>query len=50
MALYNDIKYLTQNNDDAFTKEFKSGEQPVHSGIYRCMGSGREVVAEEKRQ
>jgi hypothetical protein len=50
MALYNDSKYLTQSSDDAFTKDFKPGEQPVHSGIYRCPGCGREVVAEEKKQ
>lgn len=50
MALYNDSKYLTQNNDDVFTREFKPGEQPIRSGIYRCMGCHREVVAEQDRQ
>lgn len=50
MALYNNNIYLIQNNDKAFTVEYNPGDQPPHSGIYRCTGCGREVVAEENRR
>ena len=50
MALYNNINYLTQSNDNAFSVDYNPGTQPPHSGIYRCMGCGHEVVAEQSRQ
>jgi hypothetical protein len=49
MALYKYSQYLTANQDGAFDKEYKPGEIPPHSGVYRCVGCGREVVAEENR-
>lgn len=50
MALYKNSSYLAQNNSDAFDTIYNPGAQPAHSGIYRCMGCGREVVAEQSRQ
>ncbi|MET3611021.1 protein L [Mucilaginibacter rubeus] len=50
MALYNDSKFLAHNTDKAFTVEHNPGAKPPHSGIYRCMGCGKEIVAEESRQ
>ena len=50
MALYNNGTYLTKSDDKAFNSDYSPGTQPPHSGIYRCMGCGREVVAEENRQ
>jgi len=50
MALYNNGQYLTQSQDAAFSKDYNPGVQPPYSGIYRCMGCGREVVAEKERQ
>jgi hypothetical protein len=49
MALYKNSQYLTQSSDAAFDKEYDPGSVPPHSGIYRCTGCGREVVAEESR-
>jgi hypothetical protein len=50
MALYKYSNYLGTSTDVAFDKEHKPGETPPHSGIYRCMGCGREIVAEEARK
>lgn len=50
MALYNNIKFLAQSDDKAFNATYSPGAQPPHSGIYRCPGCGREVVAEQSRQ
>lgn len=49
MALYKNGNYLTESNDKAFDAEHKPGQIPPHSGIYRCMGCGREIVAEEAK-
>jgi hypothetical protein len=49
MALYKDAKYLTQNNDAAFDKEYNPGDITPYSGIYRCMGCGHEIVSEENK-
>ena len=49
MALYKDGQHLTQSNDKAFDAEHSPGQTPPHSGIYRCNGCGREIVAEEGR-
>ena len=49
MALYKNGNYLTQSNDAAFDVDHKPGETPPHSGIYRCIGCGREIVAEQER-
>ena len=50
MALYKYSQYIGTSTDAAFDKEYKPGETPDHSGIFRCMGCGREVVAEESRK
>jgi hypothetical protein len=50
MALYKFGKYLNQSDGDAFDKLWNPGETPEHSGIYRCTGCGREVVAEHERK
>jgi hypothetical protein len=50
MALYKNPNWLTKSEDAAFDKEYRPGETPVHSGIYRCVGCGREVVAEQERK
>jgi hypothetical protein len=47
MALYKDGKYLTQSQDAAFDKDYKPGEAVPHSGIYRCMGCGREAACNQ---
>jgi hypothetical protein len=47
MALYKHGQYLTQSNDAAFDLEHKPGSTTPHSGIYRCMGCGREIVSEQ---
>lgn len=49
MALYKDGNLLQSSSDAAFDKIFKPGTTPDHSGIYRCLGCGREVVAEQSR-
>jgi hypothetical protein len=50
MALYKRDSDVTKTSDGAFDKEYKPGDSPDHSGIYRCKGCGREVVAEESRK
>jgi len=49
MALYKDQRFLTTSTDAAFDKDYSPGQTPPHSGIYRCMGCGREIVAEQSR-
>ena len=39
----NDIEVSTSS---AFDKEYKPGEAPSHSGIYRCRGCGCEIIGE----
>jgi hypothetical protein len=50
MAAYQDTKCLTQITHATFDMTFKPGATPHHSGIYRCIGCEREVVAEELRK
>lgn len=49
MALYKNSSYLTKSSDVAFDPVHKPGDKPPHSGIYKCMGCGHEIVAEEER-
>jgi hypothetical protein len=49
MAFYKNGGYLAQSQDGAFDTTYSAGATPTHSGIYRCPGCGREVVAEENR-
>lgn len=50
MALYKYGQYITKSEDASFDAIHKPGQAPPHSGIYRCLGCGREVVAEQNRQ
>jgi hypothetical protein len=50
MALYKNPNWIGKSDHAAFDKEYKPGDQPDHSGIYRCLGCGREVVGEEQRK
>ncbi|MDO3641280.1 hypothetical protein [Mucilaginibacter sp. L3T2-6] len=50
MAIYHDAQYLKQGHNSAFNTDHRPGGNVPHSGIYRCMGCGREIVAEERRQ
>lgn len=45
MASYKYAKHLTQNDSDQFDIEFKPGEVPHNSGIYRCKNCGDEIAA-----
>jgi hypothetical protein len=49
MALYKNGDWLSKSEDAAFDAIYKPGNAPAHSGIFRCLGCGREVVAEESR-
>jgi hypothetical protein len=44
MALYKHANYLTQTTDASFDAEHRPGHQCPHSGIYRCLGCGREAA------
>jgi hypothetical protein len=50
MATYKYVQYLTQVDYQAFDAIHHPGGAPPFSGIYRCMGCGREIVAEQARQ
>ena len=50
MAIYRHAQYLNTSSDEVFNGTQKSGATPPMSGIYRCEGCGREVVAEHNRQ
>jgi hypothetical protein len=50
MALYKNGNYLGKSEDAAFDHVYSPGQVPPHSGIYRCLGCHREVVAEQSRQ
>lgn len=47
MALYKHSGFLAPHQHPDFDKEFHPGAEAPHSGIYRCMGCGREVTSEE---
>jgi len=49
MALYKNINYVKQINSMAFDIDHEPGGIPPQSGIYRCGGCGREIVAEKSR-
>jgi hypothetical protein len=49
MAIYKYQQYLTPSQDQAFDQTYHPGAHVPHSGIYRCAGCGREVVAEHAR-
>jgi hypothetical protein len=50
VALYKEFQYLKKSEDASFDAVHSPGGIPPHSGIYRCVGCGREVVAEAQRK
>lgn len=46
MAFYKSGSYLQLINDSSFDAEHRPGSTTPFSGIYRCMGCGREMVSE----
>ena len=49
MALYKYDKYVEQTNSAEFDSEYRPGSSTPYSGIYRCMGCGREIVSEDAK-
>jgi len=49
MAQYKDGGYLSKSDSTAFDVDHNPGTVPPNSGVYRCMGCGREIVAEKER-
>lgn len=47
MAIYKYDKYISKGTDAAFDDEHAPHDPAPYSGIYRCMGCGREVTSEE---
>lgn len=47
MAWYKHGNFLQQSNSDAYDLVHQLGSRVPHSGIYRCMGCGREIAANE---
>lgn len=47
MASYKYVTYLSKSESDAFDKEFSPGDKVAWSGIYRCLGCGWEIAANE---
>ena len=50
MAFYKNPAFVVQVKQNAFDAEYDPGAAVPHSGIYRCTGCGREIVAEEARK
>jgi len=50
MAIYKYQQFLVHSDHAAFDQFYLPGQAPQHSGIYRCMGCGKEVVGEQSRQ
>ena len=46
MTLFRRSNDVEVSISSEFDKEYKPGEAPNHSGIYRCRGCGCEIVAE----
>lgn len=49
MAWYKCAEYLQKNRSDGFDTDHVPGAPTPYSGIYRCMGCGREAVSEENK-
>lgn len=47
MALYKNPAVLSQSNHAAFDQVNVPGSTTPHSGIYRCVGCGKEIAANE---
>jgi hypothetical protein len=49
MALYKYGAYLTQSQHESFDRDNHPGALTPFSGVYRCMGCGREIVSESNK-
>jgi hypothetical protein len=49
MALYKHSGFLSHSTDPGFDTVSPPGKVTPHSGIYRCVGCGREIVSEGKK-
>jgi hypothetical protein len=47
VAWYKYGHFLQQSTTNAYDVEYQPGQITPHSGIYRCMGCGREDVSEK---
>lgn len=47
MASYKEARFLQQSTSDEFDVDRRPGTAAPFSGIYRCMGCGREVASNE---
>lgn len=45
MAFFKNLDYLTQRDGPDFDQLYEPGDRTPHSGIYRCVGCGCEVVS-----
>lgn len=45
MALYKYRQYVSTSDSNAFDGSYHPGTPAPHSGIYRCLGCGREDVS-----
>jgi hypothetical protein len=48
MALYKHVDYLTRSTAEIFDQENKPGVAAPRSGIFRCVGCGREVASNQE--
>lgn len=48
MALYQDIRNVSQFSNDMFDKDWRPGQSPTFHGIYKCRGCGKEAAVNEK--
>jgi hypothetical protein len=49
MTLFRRSNDIEVSISPEFDKEYKPGETPVHSGIYRCRTCGCEIVAQASK-
>lgn len=47
MALYKHPKFISQTDDQTFDQTLAPGANAPYSGIYRCLGCGKEVTSEQ---
>lgn len=50
MALYKHKKFLGPSGHEAFDREYPPGTPAPMTGIYRCMGCRREIIAEQPQE
>jgi hypothetical protein len=49
MAIYKHANYFTKSNELTFDNQHLPGSPTPFSGVYRCLGCGREIVSEEHK-